>query len=248
MDKDYYKNYFILEKEHWFFRVRRNIFLYFIKKNVQSDSRIFDFGCGSGYLVGELQRRGFNAWGMDFEKEAIDYGINSGVNNLALGTGDKINHPDASFDLVTAFDVLEHIDNEKPVVDELARILKPGGKMIITVPAYMWLWGVQDEVSHHFRRYTLGSLMEVFKKVAELKIIRKTYYVTLLFLPIAIVRLFSRWFNIKNRQSDFNITNPILDPIFYLISGLELQALKLIDYPFGVSILIILEKNENIKK
>src|SRR3989338_2861512 len=220
MEKSYYKDFFVSEKEHWFFRARRNILIYFIKKHAKPDSIIFDFGCGSGYLVGELQKMDYDVRGMDFEKEAIDYGIDSGVKNLILGSGNKIKYPDGSFDLITSFDTLEHIENEEPVIKELIRVLKPGGKMIITVPAYMWLWGVQDEVSHHFRRYTAGSLANVFENFFELEVIKMTYFVTFLFPPIAIIRLFSRWFNAKNRRSDFDIKTGPLDIFFYHIFNL----------------------------
>ncbi len=243
MEKSYYKNYFVLEKMHWLFRIRRKIFLYFVGKYTKPNAKIFDFGCGSGYLVGELQKMGYDTYGLDFEKYAIDYGLNQGINNLKLATGEKIDYPDETFNIVTAFDVLEHIENEKPIIKELVRILKPGGKMIISVPAYMWLWGVQDDISHHFRRYTAGSLVNVFKNLPELKVIRKTYFNTFLFPPIAVVRLFSKWFNIKNRNSDFDIKTGFLDVIFYHVFNLEHHFLKFIDFPFGVSILLVLEKN-----
>src|SRR3989344_9125867 len=123
MERSYYKDYFVLEREHWFFRVREKILLYFIKKHAKPGSGVFDFGCGSGYLVGELQKMGYNAYGIDFEKEAVDYGINFGIKNLTLGSGNRIEYPEESFDLITAFDVLEHIENEKPIIKELIRIL-----------------------------------------------------------------------------------------------------------------------------
>jgi len=243
MDKSYYKSYFVLEKEHWFFRVRKKILVSFIKKYVKSGSKVFDFGCGSGYLAGELQKMGYEVHGLDFEKEAINYGINSGIKNLSIISGDKTGYPDESFDLVMSLDALEHIRNERPVVAELLRILKSGGKMILTVPAYQWLWGVQDEVSHHFRRYTMNSLVSVLGEFPVLKIIRKTYYNTLLFPAIAVVRLLSKRLNIKNRNSDFEINNRILSVLFYFIFNLETCLLKFINFPFGVSILVILEKS-----
>lgn len=242
MKKNYYKDYFVLEKQHWFFRVRRKILCYFIEKHTRPSSRIFDFGCGSGYLVGELQKMGYDAHGSDFEKEAIDYGVSSGIKNLAVSSGNKLEYPDVSFDLVTSLDVLEHVKDEKPVVAELARILKPGGKMIITVPAYQWLWGVQDEVSHHFRRYSVKSLTNVFEDFSELKVVRKTYFNTFLFPAIASVRLFSKWFNIKNRESDFDINNRFMSILFYSIFNIESYLLKFMNFPFGVSALVILEK------
>lgn len=244
MKKEFYKDYFRLEKEHWLFKVRRKIFLYFIEKYAKPGSKIFDFGCGSGYLVGGLQKMGYDVCGIDFEEEAINYGFSSGVKNLKIGTGNAIDYADASFDMVTAFDVLEHIKDEKPSLGELFRVLKPGGKMIISVPAYQWLWGVQDEVSHHFRRYTINSLTFVINEFPQLKMVRKTYYNILLFPAIALVRLLSRWFDIKNRSSDFEIDNRALSACFYFIFNLETYLLKFINFPFGVSILVILEKTE----
>lgn len=245
MEKSFYKDYFILERKHWLFKVRRKVFLYFIKKFRKSGLRILDFGCGSGYLMGELQKMGCDTHGVDFEKEAVDYGSEAGVSNLTLGTGSKINYPDSSFDMVTAFDILEHIKDEKPSLGELSRVLKPGGKMIISVPAYQWLWGVQDEVSHHFRRYTIKSLAKVIQGFPELNILRKTYYNTLLFPAIAAVRLLSRWFKLEGRKSDFEIDNKILSFLFYSIFNLETHLLKVLNFPFGVSILVVLEKAKN---
>lgn len=242
MEKSYYKDYFVLEKQHWVFRVRRRIFRYFIEKHTRLGARIFDFGCGSGCLVGELQKRGYDAHGLDFEKKAVDYGIDSGVKNLTVGSGDKIDYPDVSFDLVTSLDVLEHLEDERPVVAELARVLKPGGKMIITTSAYQWLWSVHDEISHHFRRYTVRSLSNIFEDFSELKMVRKTYYNTLLFPAIAAVRVSSRWLNIKNRKSDFDMNNRFLDKLFYSIFNIESYLLKFMNFPFGVSILVILKK------
>lgn len=233
-----------MEKTHWLFVIRRKILLYFIKSYSKVGSRIFDFGCGSGYLVGELQKIGYDAYGNDFEKEAIDYGLSLGIKNLSLGFGNKLEYPDENFDLVTVFDVLEHIENERPVMLEFIRVLKPGGKIIISVPAYQWMWGVQDNISHHFRRYTAGSLTNVFKNFPELKIIRKTYFNTFLFPSIAVVRLFSKWFNIKSRKSDFELSNTVLDAIFYFIFNMEYNFLKFINFHFGVSILLVLEKND----
>lgn len=242
MKKNYYKDYFVLERQHWLFRVRRKILCYFIEKHTSLNSRVFDFGCGSGYLVGELQKMSYDAHGLDFEKKAIDYGVSSGIKNLAVGSGDKLKYTDASFDLITSLDVLEHIKDEKPVITELVRVLKPGGKMIIIVPAYQWLWGIQDETSHHFRRYTTKSLINVFEDFSELKVVRKTYFNTFLFPAIVVVRLFSRWFNIKNRESDFDIGNRFLNVLFYSIFSIESYLLKFMKFPFGVSILIILRK------
>lgn len=247
MEKDFYKTYFRIEQENWWFKVRRNlIFDLFAKYKVSYESKIFDFGCGSGYLVGELQKMGYNAFGVDFEKEAIRYGLNSGIKNLTVGTGEKIDHLDRSFDLVTILDVLEHIENERSLMVELVRILKPGGKIIITVPAYQWMWGIQDEVAHHYRRYIMKSILKLVKDYPSLSVVKNTYFNTFLFLPVAIVRLVSKWFSLKGRESDFDINNKWLNKLFFFIFDLERKVLKYINFPFGVSILLIAKKEKNI--
>ena len=139
-------------------------------------------------------------------------------------------------------DVVEHIYEDNLVIKELERLLRPNGRIIITVPAYQWMWGVQDEVSHHFRRYSMNSITKLLSNFSNLSILRKTYFNTFLFPAVALVRLISKWFNIKNRESDFDISDNFLNPIFYLIFNTEIKILKWIHYPFGVSILIILKK------
>jgi hypothetical protein len=111
------------------------------------------------------------------------------------------------------------------------------------VPAYMFLWGVQDEVAHHYRRYTKGSLLKVVRDKTKLKTVRSSYFNTFLFAPIAIVRLVSRLFNIKGRESDFDLNSPMLNKILFSIFNFERKILKKISFPFGVSILALFKKN-----
>ena len=244
MNKDFYKTYFELEKNNWWFRVRRNIiFSLLAKYNIGKDNKILDYGCGSGFLVGQLQKRGYDASGVDVSAEAIQTGIGRGVENLFI-EGSGFNFPDESFDLILAMDVVEHVEDDSAILKKLSRILKPKGKIIITVPAYMWMWGVQDEVAHHFRRYTTNSMSRLIGRIPGLSIVRKTYFNTFLFPPAAVVRLISKWFNLKNRESDFDIGGSFLNSVFYSIFNLEVWLLKYISFPFGVSILFVVNKNE----
>ncbi len=244
MEKSYYKNYFVLEKEHWFFRVRKKILIFFVEKYAKFGSKIFDFGCGSGYLVGELQKMGYDASGSDVSTEAIKFGLSKGIRNLSVVQGGEINPPEGGFDLILALDVVEHTEDDLRTIRGLKRALKPGGIAIITVPAYQWMWGVQDEVSHHFRRYTMSGLTDAVKRAGNFTVVRKTYFNTFLFGPIAIVRILSKWFNVKDRESDFEINNRILSALFCFIFNLETYLLKFINFPFGVSILVVLEKSK----
>ena len=245
MNRNFYKNYFEIEKNHWLMKVRRLIVLdnlnkYFTKK--PSEMKILDFGCGSGFFTGELQSNGYKSFGIDISEEAIKFGELKGIKNLSVQDSHKLNYPDNNFDAVLSMDVLEHLEDESWAISEVGRILKPSGKFIVMVPAYQFLWGVQDEVAHHYRRYTLSGIKKKILNSGKFNISHATYFNTLLFLPIAFVRLFSKIFGLKKRQSDFDLNNPLLDKMFFSIFGFERKLLRYIKFPFGVSILLVLEK------
>lgn len=243
MEKDFYKTYFEQEKKHWWFRVRRNIIFDLIRKfKIQKDAKIFDFGCGSGYLVGELQKLGYDASGSDASREAIEFGMIKGTKNLQFVQSGEVplaGNPD----LLLALDVIEHIKDDAGAIKALEKALKPGGTLVITVPAYQWMWGVQDEVAHHFRRYNMASIVSLIKNNTHLSFVKTSYFNSFLFLPIASVRLASKWFKIKERESDFDVNNKLANAIFYSIFNLESKLLKFISFPFGVSILLVLKKD-----
>ena len=245
MERSFYKNYFKIEKEHWLMVVRRmiasdNMKLYMNKKPVAT--KVLDFGCGSGVFVDELAKQGYQAYGLDISEEAIKFGMLQGVKNLNVIDSHKVDFPDDTFDTVFVLDVLEHLEDEKWALDEIRRVLKPGGVAIIMVPAYMFLWGVQDEVAHHYRRYTMNSLLKKVGESTSLEVLRSSYFNTFLFLPIFGVRLISKLFGIKGRESDFDINSPFLNKFFFSIFNAERKLLKNIDFPFGVSVLTVLKK------
>jgi len=246
MDLGFYNTYFEVEKNHWLMKVRRTIVLDSLDKCLGKDSKIIkllDFGSGSGIFVEELQRAGFDAHGVDISDEAVRFGALQGIKNLSVIDSHKINFPDNTFDVVLSMDVLEHLEDEEWALKEIERILKPNGIFVVMVPAYMFLWGVQDEVAHHYRRYTKGSLLKVVKDKTKLNTVRSTYFNTFLFTPIALVRLVSRLFKIKGRESDFDLNSPLLNKILFSIFNFERKILKKISFPFGVSILALFKKN-----
>ncbi len=245
MEKDFYKTYFESEKNHWWFRVRRNIILSLIRKyEISKTAKIFDFGCGSGYTVGYLQKLGYDASGADVSVEAIKFGLSKGIRNLSIAKGIEVSPPEGGFDLILALDVIEHLEDAPEAIKGLKSALKSGGRAIVTVPAYKWMWGVQDEVAHHFRRYTMSGLADTVKRASNFTIIHKTYFNTFLFLPIVVVRMLSKWLNLKERESDFDINSRLINGLFYFIFNLETYFLKLLSFPFGVSILFVLKKND----
>ncbi len=246
MDRSFYKNYFKIEKEHWLMQIRRTIvqdnLAKYLTKNPKN-TKLLDFGCGSGIFVEELEKAGFDAHGVDISDEAVRFGALQGVKNLSVMDSHRINFSDNTFDVVLSMDVLEHLEDESWAIKEIERILKPGGVFVVMVPAYMFLWGVQDEVAHHYRRYTKSGLLKEVANSSSLKVVRSSYFNTFLFAPIALVRLVSRLFKIKGRESDFDLNSPVLNKILFFIFNLERKILMKVNYPFGVSILALFKKN-----
>lgn len=248
MERSFYKNYFKVEREHWLMKVRRmivrdNLSTFLAKK--PQETKILDFGAGSGLLVSELANAGYQSYGLDISAEAVKFGQLQGVKNLQVIDSHKIDFPDHTFDAVLVLDVLEHLEDEHWALKELERVLAPGGVVIIMVPAFMFLWGIQDEVAHHYRRYTLGRLVKRIREATSLSIARTSYFNTFLFLPIAAVRLLSRLLHIKGRESDFDINNAFLNKIFFSAFNAERKLLQKTRFPFGVAALVVLKKPES---
>jgi len=205
--------------------------------------KILDFGCGSGLLVDELSKKGMSVYGVDMSEEAIAFGKSRGIKGLSVLSSDHIDFPDDTFDAILMLDVLEHLEPVDHILTEVERILKPGGVMIIMVPAFMFLWGIQDTVSQHYRRYTKPTLSADIRRSTKLEPIRISYFNTFLFPPIALVRIVSSYFNLNKRESDFNLNSPMINKILFAIFNTERWFLQRIDYPFGVSILSVYRKH-----
>lgn len=248
MQKDFYATYFEVEKTHWLMRGRRAIVLDMLRRYVPqaNSAHVLDFGCGSGLTVQTLAKAGYVASGVDFSHEAIEFGTSKGIAGLQVVSDEKLSFPDAAFDAVVCMDVLEHLGDEQPALSEIRRVLKPQGVLLIMVPAYMFLWGTQDEVAHHYRRYTLGRLTEVVRSGALMRIEKRSYFNTLLFPLIALVRVGSWILGLRSRrESDFDLNNAFINAIFSGIFTIERKVLSFLNLPFGVSILLVARNHDD---
>lgn len=240
MDIRLHKQYQKVQEDHWWFKVRDSILKDITQKYFKPNSLILDFGCNYGHTTRLLRSLGYDAYGVDISEEAIKYGRSLGIENIFLESEKSFS--ENYFNAVVSLDVLEHIEDDQKAFDHIASIIKPGGIIVIMVPAFMFLWGAHDEISHHFRRYTLGELVGLSKRVGDFEIIKKSYFNTFLFIPIALIRLFSNLFNFKSRDSDLEINNVFLNKLFFYIFDFERKLLKYLIFPFGVSVLLVLKK------
>ncbi|PIR92499.1 hypothetical protein COU01_01435 [Candidatus Falkowbacteria bacterium CG10_big_fil_rev_8_21_14_0_10_44_15] len=242
MDEVLHKTYQEVEERHWWFVGRRLLIWQLLKKHYYSEksAAILDVGCNSGFLVAQLQTAGYDAAGCDISAEAVSYGQNQGRRGLSVCALPQLHYPNGQFDAVLCLDTLEHIRDDKLAIREIGRVLKPGGIAIVTVPAFMFLWGLQDEISHHFRRYTKKELL-VKIQAAGFSIERVGYFNFFLFPLIYLVRQAAKIMPLR-RRSDFDINNKLVNYVLKNIFLSEIWLLKIISYPFGVSLLVVAKK------
>lgn len=226
------------ELSHWWYRVRRVMVANLIRAYFpdRTDIKILDVGCGTGGLLKELAPFG-KVTGVDVSPRAIAFCNERGFTDVSLGSATDIPFPDGTFDLVLALDVIEHIEDDRKALAEINRVLKPGGTVFVFVPAFLFLWGINDIRSQHYRRYTKAELSAKATE-AGFTPLRLTYFNTFLFPPIAFLRILVRKLGIKV-ESDVELGNAFVNAIFYRIFLLESFFLKYMNFPFGVSAMVI---------
>jgi 2-polyprenyl-3-methyl-5-hydroxy-6-metoxy-1,4-benzoquinol methylase len=248
MEDSYYKKYYSFERNHWWFLARANILRKVIRKYIPGIPalEILNTGIATGRTSEILAEFGrvtsveSDAACCRFVKEALQMEVTeASVTSLPFSSN--------LFDMVCAWDVLEHVREHDVAVRELHRVTKTDGWLVVTVPAYAWLWSQHDDVNHHYRRYTRSGI----KKIIQDNGFRIEYFSgfnTILFLPIAAFRLATRPFRRKNSKprSDFEI--PMLEKsgwtnkLFYFLFNLEARVMPAVRFPAGVSLMVVARK------
>jgi len=245
MDHKFYQEYYNLEREGWWFKARLSILESYCKKIINHpEMRILNVGAATGATsemlskFGEVTSLEYDEFCCKFLKEKTGIeAINASLTNLPF--------EDDSYDIICAFDVIEHIEDDIKAIEEIHRVLKPNGKYLLTVPAFQSLWSNHDVINHHYRRYRKNQFNKLIVN-NKLKINYSTYFNFWLFIPISIVRFIlnniPRKKNSDSTGSDNEImqSSKIVNGILYRIFYSEKFLLKLnIKFPFGVSILTI---------
>ena len=233
-----------VEGSHWWFVGRRAILESFLKPicsslvTRHSSLKILDVGCGTGANIEMLSQYG-EAEGVDVSDDALEFCRIKGL-KAQKGLAEKLPFADESFELTTALDVVEHLDDDIAGLKEMFRVTKRGGYSLIFVPAFMWLWGVQDDISNHRIRYTKKQIVERLE-TAGYTVERSTYANWTFFAPILAGRTIMKVTGIKP-ESENNITVSALNGVFGKLFGAERLWLKNFNFPFGVSIVVVARK------
>jgi SAM-dependent methyltransferase len=238
MERIVYDRMAELDERHWWYRARRDILGELIRREISlpAEARILEVGCGTGHNLPMLGAFG-HVDAIEIDEAARDIAsqrlghpvLNAPLPELSgLGSG--------SYDLIAILDVLEHIEADREALVSLASRLRPGGRILITVPAHPWMWSAHDVVNHHHRRYTRRALRAVVAE-AELKLEMMSWFNSLLFPLAAAARLAGR---ITGKEdSDDKLPPAPINSLFEAVFGLERYAIGRVPFPPGVSLAAI---------
>jgi SAM-dependent methyltransferase len=231
-----------VESTHWWFSGRRRLFAReLVSAGVSRDVRVLDVGTGTGANLRMLRDLALDdVTGLDSDELAIQYCASKGLGQVRMGDICAMPFEPGTFDLVLATDVIEHVVDDGVALMEIARVLKHGGRTLISVPAFQSLWGLQDIVAHHKRRYRLRPLLQKMRG-AGLEPRRYYYFNYLLFAPIWLARRLMSLLRVKLR-SEAELNSPFLNWLLSGIFRVDIRTAPLLHVPFGVSILVVGQK------
>ncbi len=240
MDRDYELQTHQAEDRHWWYRGRRTVLDGVIADlGMPANARILDAGCGSGRFMVDLTKRG-EVTGVELSDTSVALARQRGTGEVVAGSVLEMPFADASFDLAVSLDVIEHLEDDIAALRELRRVVAPGGALLVTVPAYQWLWSGHDEINHHHRRYTRRTLQSAAEQ-AGWKQTRTTYFNSLL-LPVAILLRVLDRFSTKTTESSLDLWIPP-EPLNWLLERpLALEAALIARggrIPSGLSLLAV---------
>lgn len=248
MNDDLLQNFNQVEQFHWWWAGRQKLVLDLLSS--EEPKKILDIGCGTGETISFLQKQfpDANIQGVDLSPEAVKFTKSRG-HQATISSATKLPFPDKTFDAVLLLDVIEHIKDDTNTIKEAKRVIKNNGCIIITAPSLPFIWSAHDQNQGHFRRYTRSRITAIAKKNSLT--LTKISYFNFIFSPIIIVvRILSR-FSLFNRLGEYDSKlnyqiayNSLINSLLKTIFLTEIQLLKYLNYPFGISIVAKFNKNK----
>lgn len=231
-----------LEENHWWFSARRAIAEKIIKQlDLPPDAKILDAGCGTGGNLAMLSRYG-QVHAMELDDQARQIANAKGIAQVLSGRlPDKVPYQQEQFDLIALLDVLEHVEDDRNTLKVLGSLLKPGGYLLISVPAFPFLWSKHDEVHHHKHRYFLDELKSKLEN-AGLEVAYSSYFNTILFPLIFGARQLRKFRTNKRESGDLKMPHPLINWLLFSVFSSERFVLGRWSLPFGISAMAIARK------
>ena len=243
MDPSVYDEMLEQENAHWWFLTRRRIIKTVLQRlKLPTKATILDAGCGSGGNLPMLSGLGV-LYAFEMNDKARAHAKNRQLATIEAGRlPDAIPFPGQTFDLITLFDVLEHVEDDNAALSSLVDRLKPGGVLCINVPAHQWLFVRHDRLHHHFRRYGRSELISKVK-AAGLDVEFISYWNFLLFPVAVIARLLDGLGIPKNDTIGAKMPSNFINRLLYILASSERLLLPYVRLPFGLSLLILAKKD-----
>lgn len=250
MDEIAYEQFQRLEHTHWWLRGRRTVFFHLLDRMLPERRPLtsLDVGCGYGAMLPDLERYG-PAHGVDMFPGAVEHCRDAGHEHVRVASAYELPDASASFDLVSFFDCLEHLDDDVAALRESARVLRPGGHIVVTVPAYNFLYADNDRLAHHKRRYTARELRAKLR-AAGFEQRKLTYVNALLFpliLPLVLVKKVRERMSRGDGPATTNLTHSVPRPLneaLFRVFAAERVLLERVSFPAGHSIFALAVKRD----
>jgi SAM-dependent methyltransferase len=240
-----YEHMYHLEDAYWWYVGMRRIVDTLLRQglvNGAANLNILDAGAGTGGSLQLLRRYG-TVTAFDFAPQAAEMYSRREKGRICIASIDSMPFTDNSFDLVTSFDVVCQLDaeQERAALAELRRVLKPGGSLIVRVPAFQFLYGPHDVVLHTRHRYSAGEMAEKLDK-AGLQPLKTTYANTFLF-PVAVARrVLTKALRPRSEDSDVRPVPGPVNALFTAVLSAEAEVLSRVRLPFGLSVIAVARK------
>lgn len=236
-----------IELTHWWFTGRRTIFKKVFKRFINENQfrSVLDVGCGTGGNISFLKQF-TRIMGVDMDPFAAAKAKERGYHDVCIADAAKLPFPDASFDIVTGVDIIEHMKDDSAFLREMKRVLKPGGYLFLSTAAFQFLWSKHDELNQHTKRYRKSELKQLAERQGFSTCILR-YYNVFLFLPIVTYRMIRKIFPQKNTDKadsliELKIPSKPLNWLLRCILRSEAWMLR-IPFPFGVSLFGLWKKS-----
>jgi len=243
MKKSAYQNLAENQQRHWWYKGRRDVIKKTLEKYILNrDKQILEIGCGAGGNLTMLKEFG-TVSAVEMNDFAREYSMtNSGVKVAKGSLPDALDIPEDLLETVCLFDVLEHVQDDKEALIKIHGLMKSDGQLILTVPAYQWLFGHHDEQLEHFRRYSMRALKRLIKECG-FSVTYSSYFNFLLFPVAVLVRVLNN-FSDKLMPLGTNKPNEKINTLLYKVFKQETKLIPRFKIPFGLSIIVVLKKTQ----